>query len=189
MSLLPDSIADTRFSALDALSQRLDAVDISVLLVYLIDLVPASALPVLAWQLHVEQYDQNDSLAVQRQKIRASIVLHRRYGTPWAIRRALELAGYTHVRVIEAIRQYNNYDGYIDFDGQYIFDGGASNWATYSVAFGAQAILSPAEFARIRRLLEGVQPARCHLVNIIQYDFLYDGAKTYAGAETFDGQL
>lgn len=189
MSLLPESIADTRCRALDTLSQRLETLEIAVVLTLLLDRVATSALPHLAWQFHVENYDSSAPAADQRALIREAMLLHRRRGTPWAIRRALEMAGYQQVQVMESTRTAVYYDGTIDYDGQFFYDAGVSAWATYSVAFGAQAVLQAPEFARIRRMLALIQPVRCQLVNLIQYDFLYDGAQTYAGAETYDGVL
>lgn len=46
----------------------------------------------LAWQLHVEGYDLAVSLAAKKQQVLHSLLLHRRRGTPWAVRRGVELA-------------------------------------------------------------------------------------------------
>src|ERR1700683_5344164 len=50
---IPPSINDTRSQALMTLIERLDAIDLSPLLVYRIDSVPAGALPFLAWQFDI----------------------------------------------------------------------------------------------------------------------------------------
>src|ERR1700686_3604361 len=50
---LPPSINDSRSSALMDLVARLAAIDLTPLLVYRIDSVPASALPFLAWQFDI----------------------------------------------------------------------------------------------------------------------------------------
>ena len=47
-------------------------------------------LDLLAWQLHVESYDAAISLQARREMIQASLLLHRRNGTPWSVRHALE---------------------------------------------------------------------------------------------------
>lgn len=188
MSLLPDAIADSRFTALDLLSQRLEGLALGVLLlVYLIDLVPASALPALAWQLHVEGYDSGLPVLEQRAMIRESVAVHRRYGTPWALRRVLELAGLEQIQIIENARVRETYDGHANFDGQIYYDGGLSNWATFQVTLGGQALLTPAQLALVRQLVEHVKPARCHLVNLRQYLFRYDGVADFDGARNFDG--
>ena len=50
---IPPSINDTRSQALMVLIERLNAIDLTPLLVYRIDSVPASALPFLAWQFDI----------------------------------------------------------------------------------------------------------------------------------------
>jgi P2-related tail formation protein len=50
---IPSSINDSRSQALLVLIERLDALDLSPMLVYRIDSVPASALPFLAWQFDI----------------------------------------------------------------------------------------------------------------------------------------
>lgn len=50
---IPSSIDDNRSQALMVLIERLDALDLSPVLVYRIDSVPASALPFLAWQFDI----------------------------------------------------------------------------------------------------------------------------------------
>lgn len=187
MSLLPDSIADARGQALDACSQRLDELDWSVVLTWLIDRAPADALPLLAWQLHVEEYDSSPPPAEQRQLIRESIEVHRRRGTPWAIRRTLERAGYHPVTLIESPVEAHLYDGAFQFDGTILYDGATHLWATYSVRLGAQAQLTPAQEDDIRRRLALVAPARCHLLNIILYNLFYNGDHAYDGAQNYDG--
>lgn len=208
MSLLPDAIADDRFQAYDAVSQRLEGLSIPAVLVYLVDIVDPSVLPALAWQFHVEGYDSREAISIQRQQIRDSIRLHRRYGTPWAVRRVLELAGYTQVRIIENARVRQGYDGQCYYDGQAYYDGGLSAWATFEVQTGGQtkrydgsyrydnyiifnggSFLTPTELARIRRLIEGVKPVRSHLVNLRQYLLKYDGHAAFDGAHDFNGGL
>lgn len=64
-------------------------------------------LDLLAWQLHVESYDAGVSLQAKREMIQASLLLHRRHGTPWSVRHALE----TLLRVPATIRQWFEYGG------------------------------------------------------------------------------
>ena len=54
--------------------------------------LPEPVLDVLAWQLHVEGYETAVDVAAKRQLIAGSLLLHRRRGTPWAVRTALETA-------------------------------------------------------------------------------------------------
>ena len=64
-------------------------------------------LDLLAWQLHVESYDAAISLQARREMIQASLLLHRRNGTPWSVRHALE----TLLRIPAYIRQWFEYRG------------------------------------------------------------------------------
>ena len=69
--------------------------------------LPEPVLDVLAWQLHVEGYEAAVDLAAKRQLIAGSLLLHRRRGTPWAVRTALETA----LRLPTVIRQWWEYEG------------------------------------------------------------------------------
>lgn len=54
--------------------------------------LPDALLDHLAWQLHVENYETAADTPARRRLIAASLLLHRRRGTPWAVRTALESA-------------------------------------------------------------------------------------------------
>lgn len=69
--------------------------------------LPEPVLDLLAWQLHVEGYEAAVDVAAKRQLIAGSLLLHRRRGTPWAVRTALE----TTLRLPTGIRQWWEYDG------------------------------------------------------------------------------
>lgn len=187
VSLLPESIADERCTALDACSQRLESLDIAVVLTLLIDVVDASALPHLAWQFHVENFDSSAPAADQRAAIRASVEEHRRRGTPWSIRRALELAGYQYIEIIESAFEAIYHDGTIQRDGQFYHDGGVGSWATYQIRVGTSTSGPPFDVGYIRRLLAPIQPVRCQLIDLNPYTLLHDGIVSRDGSETHDG--
>lgn len=54
---------------------------------------PAALLPWLAWALSVDTWDAGWSEATKRAVIAASVAVHRRKGTPWAVRQAMTAAG------------------------------------------------------------------------------------------------
>lgn len=54
---------------------------------------PARLLPWLAWSLSVDDWDDAWDDTTKRGVIASSIEIHRRKGTPWAVRRALSLLG------------------------------------------------------------------------------------------------
>lgn len=64
-------------------------------------------LDLLAWQLHVESYDLGVNLQAKREMIQASLLLHRRHGTPWSVRHALE----TLLQVPATLPQWFEYGG------------------------------------------------------------------------------
>ncbi|MDO5940651.1 phage tail protein I [Burkholderia cepacia] len=93
VQLLPPPLAgDERFRVLAQLAARISDIDLSPLLVYLVDAVDASTLPVLADQLHILgegwQFALDDD--ARRRLLKRSIELHRYKGTRWAIQQVLE---------------------------------------------------------------------------------------------------
>ena len=69
--------------------------------------LPEPVLDLLAWQLHVEGYEAAVDVAAKRQLIAGSLLLHRRRGTPWAVRTALEAA----LHVPATVQQWFEYGG------------------------------------------------------------------------------
>lgn len=105
---VPNLLArDARFGPLSTLTERIQGLDVSKLLVYLIDLVDADALPHLADQFHVlglEGWNAALTEDSRRALIQSAIELHRHKGTPWALKRALAPLGLT-VDVIDQMIQ------------------------------------------------------------------------------------
>lgn len=69
--------------------------------------LPEALLDLLAWQYHVEGYQSAASPAARRAMIYASLLLHRRRGTPWAVRHGLE----TTLQVPAQVREWYEYGG------------------------------------------------------------------------------
>lgn len=67
----------------------------------------APELEALAWQLHVENYECARDNDAARELILSSLLLHRRRGTPWAVRHGLETA----LRAEATIKEWFNYGG------------------------------------------------------------------------------
>ncbi|EFC55316.1 TPA: phage tail protein I [Enterobacter cancerogenus] len=93
--LPPPLASDERFSILaDIAAERFARIDLTTLLVNLIDLVDASALPSLAEQFHVQGLEGWSFCCNEQEKrelIKQAIELHKYKGTPWAVRRVLEI--------------------------------------------------------------------------------------------------
>jgi len=91
--LIPESIRDESTLALNDLIERMGTLDLTPLLVYLVDDAPVSVLPHLAEQFHItgdEGWLLAASDADRRTLIKNSIELHRYKGTPYAIKKVLE---------------------------------------------------------------------------------------------------
>lgn len=94
--LIPAGIRDTSTLALNDLIDRMGTVDLTPLLVYLIDNVAASALPHLAEQFNVTGYEgwlQTTNTAERRALIKTAIAKHYYKGTPYAIKQAIADVG------------------------------------------------------------------------------------------------
>lgn len=95
LPLQPPLASDERFTRLANLAaDRFAQIDLTALLIYLIDLVEVSALPSLAEQFHVQGLEGWLFAYSERQKrdlIKQGIELHRYRGTPWAVRQVLKI--------------------------------------------------------------------------------------------------
>ena len=84
---------DPTFGPLAQLTERLTGLDMTRLLIYLVDLVEDDALPYLGEQFHImggEGWDFAADDAARRALIKSAIELHRYKGTRWAIQQVLE---------------------------------------------------------------------------------------------------
>lgn len=137
-------------------------------------------LPWLSWSLSVEAWHEARSDEARRNLILASIEVHRRKGTPWAIRLLIRALGFGEVTIIERVGGLT-YGGSAHYNGEYPHRPLGDTWATYKVVFERPITNEQAE--RIRRLLPSVAPARCHLVGL-RYAAV---ANSYNGATRYDG--
>lgn len=107
-TILPDSIAiahDVRSFDV-AVKQQLDTVDISKVLVYMIDQVDARALPLLADQFDVLGYKGMrlaQTEADQRNLIKKAIELHRYKGTVYGVKEAMKAVGFADAVIVEHV--------------------------------------------------------------------------------------
>jgi hypothetical protein len=112
--------------------QRFQAIDKSVVLMYFIDSAPTLALEALAAQFDVLGWkgwlfaDTDDK---KRDLLKKAISLHRKKGTPWAIRESLISVGFLGADIIQAVGRI--YNGAINFDGAENYAGGF--WANFIV--------------------------------------------------------
>lgn len=142
----------------------------------------ADALPWLSWTLTVEGWSDARSDDARRAVIFDSINIHRRKGTPWAIRALVRALGFGEITIVERLGGLS-YAGSAAFDGEYTHAPLSSTWATYKVVL--ERPLTNAQAARLRSLLPSVAPARCHLLGL-SYTAV---ANSHDGATRYDGNF
>lgn len=192
--LLPPSIQDERFRAMLEVIDRRGLLPLAVLAIYDIDAVERSALIHLAEQFNVlgkRGWALANTEAEQRGLIKGAIELHRRSGTPWAVRTAMALVGYPGATVTE--NPPLSYDGSWQYDGNFQYCAVKVN-CFFVTLDPVQSQVSGELIALIIDLIKEWKNERSHLIdlrigsislfrNLLQYDGLwaYDGAQTYDG--------
>jgi phage tail P2-like protein len=145
--LVPPLAQDTRSQAIDALAARLSALDVSPVLTSLVDLTPATALPLLAEQFHIlgaEGWQYATTDAQRRALIKRAIALHRYKGTPWAIRQALASLGLDQCAITERPE--------------------GAHWAEFDLEVTlTDRSADPSLYDTVAAIVEAWKPARSHL--------------------------
>ncbi|HHR4769112.1 TPA: phage tail protein I [Salmonella enterica] len=177
LPLAPPLVADARFSTLAKLVQaRYSGIDLTPLLVYLIDMTEATALPWLAGQLSLtgdNGWELAESDEAKRALIKNAIELFRYKGTPWSIRQVIRSLGFGEVQIIEG---GDGLDPAIAI--KWPTD---THWALYRIKL-SQAITN--DQARLmRKTLAAFAPARCELASL---DFVSAPVR-YNNTARYDG--
>lgn len=186
-SLPPPLHADISLRALaDLTSKRLAEIDLTVLLVYLVDMVQESALPWLAEQFSLadgDGWDLAESDEAHRALIKGAIELHRYKGTPWSIREILRRLGFGEIDLIEGIGNLK-YDGSKRYNGWYIH-GEPGSWPVYRVILH-QPITND-QAGLLIRTLESFAPVRCKLASLeyIESAIRYNSVANYDRAYNY----
>lgn len=121
------------------------------------DTCPASLLPYLAWAVAVDEWDQDWAKEKKRAVIKEAREIHRKKGTPLAIRRALASVGQNNAQLIER-------SDYIRCDGSTLCNGDRTcggQWASYRIRLLKP--LTVGEAYLTRRLLKSVDRNCVHL--------------------------
>jgi len=146
--------------------------------------VPAGVLPWLGWAVGVDHWDRRWAEQTKRDAIDEAIPIRRLRGTVWAVRRALEVLGYTEVEILEHAQQDAEWQaaGGRYVDGAWLLDGGqvlggdlvdppkvvTTHWAQYALAFNiADAPFEARDQRRIRERVEAAAPLRSELIALI----------------------
>ena len=142
---------DPTFGPLAQLTERLTGLDMTRLLIYLVDLVEDDALPYLGEQFHImggEGWDFAADDAARRALIKSAIELHRYKGTPWAIKQALTKLGLERFTLVEHPE--------------------AAHWAEFDVDITVvDRPLTEAIYPQITQLIDTYKPVRSHLRRIV----------------------
>ena len=191
--LPPALVGDERFGWLnELLNENMQRLDLNPMLVYLVDLVPPSLLPILAEQfsmLEEATWPVARSDDDRRALIKTAIMLHRYKGTPWAVKQALATIGYPVLELIEQKTYQAEWvaAGGKTLDGTWLLDGSVSltppetgingqvmkrmalnHWAQYAIRLNAsEGDWSREQQKRIRKVAEAYAPTRDELVGII----------------------
>lgn len=177
--LLPPN-ATSQEIALDGSVSRLGDVPAPLRDVWNHETCPAHMLPWLAWAFGVDEWDAGWSDDAKRNTIKNAVMIQRRKGTVWAIKRAIADAGFGDSKLIEG-NSNHTYNG-ADKHNNLITYGDPTAWALYR--FVLLRPISNTQAAQVRRILDYIAPVRCHLIELIFSEAanLYNGAITYDGA-------
>lgn len=186
--LAPDVLAlDERLGPLADATARLESLPLDGLLTYLIDTVPAAWLPELGRQFHImplEGWQFATSDADRRRLIRESIALHRKKGTSWAVKRALQIAGFGGQHRITEGRIARRYDGAIFCDGSEVY--GGHSWAEFTLDadLGETAGLAAGTAARVAEIVREWAPVSRHLTRLSWRSDVSDDVPSAEAADT-----
>ncbi|TBV10271.1 phage tail protein [Stutzerimonas kirkiae] len=149
--MLPPPLAsDERFALLcQLLDDSLAGIDLTPMLVYLVDTVSAELLPTLAEQfslLDETTWSGAESEAARRELIKGAVGLHRYKGTPWSLRDMCRRLGLGEIQISEGLAA------------------GLETWAQYAILLPNPITNDMA--ARVRRALIETAPARCRLARL-----------------------
>ena len=175
---------DQRAHALAELGLRLDLAELPRLMPRLVDLVDPAHLELLAESrsiLGVDGYWLAESDAARRRLIKGAYELHRKKGTPWAIREIVRRLGFGEIEIIEGLSN-KKHNGEIRRDGRYTH-AHADRWAYYRILMSAP--ITNDQAAMLRKTLAAFAPARCVLASL---DY-QQAALRHNGRALRDGQF
>lgn len=185
---LPPALAnDARFKVLGQIALEAFQIDLTPLMVYLVDAVDVSVLPFLAEQFSLigDGWEFAPTEAAQRAMLRAAIEIHQHKGTPWSIKQMLALIGYPNSELVEYRDYYQQWtdvggkvlDGNWHTDGTvalYPSSGGdirrlaLSHWADYAIRVQVgDSAWTPDQQRNIRSMAERYAPVRCRLRGLL----------------------
>ncbi len=115
----------------------------------------------LAWQYDIDISGM--TLEQQRQAVRGAIALHRRRGTKWAIRKALDWQGFRSVSIVEGSTSDLLHNGVWERDGNETHGGDLEHWATFKVSAIAK---DGFDCQRMYRAIRRAKNVRARLIGV-----------------------
>lgn len=191
-SLLPDNATRAERAVSESVAARLSAIITPLRRLWDPENCPMNLLPWLAWALSVDDWDPTWPKDIRRAVVAESIEIHRRKGTPWAVRQSLVRLGFANVQILEGTNQ--RYDGSISYNGTDTYGNAYGPYefavmlnAADAVVGGTTGELSAELIAEINRRIDVAKNERSKLVAIYQYNLYYDGLHSYDGSNQYDG--
>lgn len=179
-------------------SERFKNIDISPVLVYLVDTVPVQILPFLAKQLDVagiKGLGLADTEQQQRDIIKRSIELHRYKGTPFAVKEAIKSLGFVNVEIEEGVTVPNQtYNGSINYDGGNAFAFVGSSPFNFRIVIDTDDVprMTSAIRSNMVRLINQYKNTRSWLVAITYREAVrpsYNARFNYNGDINYDQEV
>lgn len=164
----------------DLAASRLESLDLTVLLMYVVDAAPEAALFSLAKQFNVlgwKGWNLCQTVDDRRELVKRAIELKKYSGTPWAVETSLVTVGFDGATVHEGINVV--YDGTNLFDGDITF-GAGDNWANFRVTVELPdgIVVDGPTLEKVVRLINEYKNARSKLVDVTFFINLSDELET-----------
>jgi len=188
-SLLPPNATDQE-RALEGATVRIGDVPVPIRDLWNPQACPEALLPWLAWALSVDNWDASWPAQIKRDVIAESLELHRHKGTPWAVERALIVAGSPNARVEEWF-EYGGQPGYfkvvVDVEGEGV-----------SGALEAKLLKTIERFKNCRSWLDLLEYNLSAIGNVPAYAIglqsaevvtVYPDGEPYGGSQAPDGAI
>ncbi len=124
---------------------------------------PAELLPWLAWELSVEEWDDDWREEIKRQVIADSFAFHQKKGTPWAVRQVFRSLGLGEIDIEEG-RGGHRRDGTVRRSAFPVRGDKTAGWAEYRIV--CHHLLTIKQSQAALRMLAHAAPARSRLFEI-----------------------
>ncbi len=170
-SLLPINSSAYELALEATLGERIDQLATPLRKLWNPQECPLDLLPWLAWAVSVDTWDSDWTEAEKRAVVASSIAVHRKKGTPWAVKKAIESAGFGASILLENLHRPPR-DWSVNYDS--IYSHGAP-WAVYRLIL--ERPITNTQAIWLRKLVASKAPQRSHLASMeyTEVAFLHNG--------------